>query len=369
MTYFQAKFEVHPVIFHPSTSALLLIFLSLFMGCNPTYHSVRAHVPATTQAGQVQIDVGASQTDVTYAVTDRFAITAGGTYLFLSNDPPDNDEMDSSNDQDELPYLMKSSLLGGQLALSYQLPLNDQGSTLLSLSTGSAFQMWDYQSRTNSGYDGFKSFEARVINPFVQAIFIEGNLLTHIAGGLRVEKPQFEFDQIEYHNERLDPTQGKPLLFNFMIQGKYAPFSPNSSLSQLSLFTQFVWRLNTDSKHFAPLGEPDINPGYSISSWNFYLGLSYAFDPSQSKPTDAKSSSVTVEYTSSDDQLPDLAPEKKTSKAADKEDRLREAAQDAVLEASQTEQESEPPQTEQESEEEATELQEPSVLPQDPEVP
>ena len=245
---------------------LLLSSLSFFIGCNPTYQSIRAYVPQHTKGQQLQAELGPSQADVSYSFTDNLQVNAGGIYLSRESNESGTDIMGN-----EVENVESSKLMGAQLGLGYFNALGKDRNHVVSVNVGSAFQSWTF-NRTNTelvGNTGFDSFDASIINPHAQIAYSHGDQTSNILFGIRYEKPMFDF-------QNLQPTtatdESNPALVNFLLQSKI------EISKSFSLFGQFIYRENLDTEYFD--SDTTYNE-YSISSWNVYVGLGYSTDFAQ----------------------------------------------------------------------------------------
>ena len=265
-------------LFCMMSSLFILTWLSI--GCNPTYQSIRAYVPQHNDAKQLQVEVGQSQADVSYSITDQISVNAGAVYL-----TSETDITQTVNDV-EITSKETSNLTGGHIGAAYFKAFGASKKNVVSVNVGSAFQSWDY-NQTNPDATlgtGFTSFEASVINPYAQLGYSYGSQMSNIVLGLRYEKPMFDFQKVQ-PNSLTD--ESNPSLVNVIIQGKFNVVGP------ISFFTQYIHRTNLDGEYY--FDTLDYTNPYSISSWNLYVGLSYAMGFEDPKKEIIKGSSDTKE--------------------------------------------------------------------------
>lgn len=249
---------------------LALCLIPFTFACNPTYQSVRAYIPQQQRAGELQVELGATQADVGYAITDQLTISAGGVYLTQEETSTDETSMNT--------YTRDSTMYGAHFGLGYIASLSDDRFTRVSISAGSAFQRWELDSdigavENSLSLDGFSSFKANIINPFAQLAFTYGSIFRNISAVARFEYPLFDFNETQPLRETAD---GQPILINYGLQGKFG------DVKGISAFFQVLIRRNLDQEHF---DNPDFDNGFSVSSWNTYLGFSYAFGAQEPTPS------------------------------------------------------------------------------------
>ena len=248
---------------------LLLSSISYYLiACSPTYQSSRAYLPQHTEGKQLLAELGTSQLDVSYSVTDHIQVNLGGIYEIREGTAEAK-----SADEATLSRLEKSTLAGGQLGVGYFMRLSPQSSKFISFNMGTAIQKWTFTREgdeflTDLGYD---NFNANIINPHAQLGFTWGNQVDHIGLALRYEKPMFTFRGLD---DKILEDQANPQLLNVVIQTKH---SLKSISERFSIFGQFIYRYNFDQSYFE-----SADSQYDISSMNLYLGISYAmgFAPS-----------------------------------------------------------------------------------------
>ena len=227
------------------------------LACSPTYQSVRSYIPQHSKAKQLQVEAGLSQVDISYSVTDHIGINTGATFL--------NSEVESKLDNEEVS-LETSQMMGAQLGLTYFSTLDEDGHVMFSVNAGSAFQQWNFDRDDNFITDiGYNSFEASIVNPFVQIGLVKGSTTDNLGVAIRYEQPIFDFQNTSPSEIVISET---PKLVNFVAQGKY------HLAGQFSLFGQFIYRYNLDDNE----DEIDRYYAYDISLWNLYVGVSYAID-------------------------------------------------------------------------------------------
>ena len=240
----------------------LFILTCLSVGCSPTYQSTRAYVPQHNKAKQLQVEVGESQADVSYSITDQISVNAGAVYLTSET------EVTQTSNGVEVTNKETSTLMGGHIGVGYFKAFGASKKSVFSFNAGSAFQSWDY-NQTNPSEpiptkgETFTSFESSIINPYAQLGYSYGSQLNNIVLALRYEKPMFDFQNVLPSGLR---DRSNPALVDLIIQGKFKITGP------ISFFTQYVERTNLDD-------DPNVTgdyPPFEISTWNLYIGLSYA---------------------------------------------------------------------------------------------
>ena len=245
----------------------IILLLAFGYGCTPTYQSSRTYIPQHTKAKQLQVELGASQADVSYSITDHVQANVGGLYVTSKN------EAGEGTDDSQLKRTETSTLSGGHLGLGFFTALSEN--KVLSVNVGSAFQNWEF---TRDGDDlaldlGYDNFNASIINPYAQVAFMFGRPTSNISFGLRYERPMFDFEDL---NGAPLEDNSDPSLLNYIIHSKL------EITSGLSFFGQFIFRDNLASDSM------DLDQ-YDISSWNIYVGLSYAMgfaEQEESSPND-----------------------------------------------------------------------------------
>ncbi|MAD60370.1 MAG: hypothetical protein CMH49_02500 [Myxococcales bacterium] len=239
----------------PSFYTIFLLF-AFGYGCTPTYQSSRTYIPQHTEAKQLQVELGASQADVSYSITDHVQVNVGGLYTTSQNESSEGDA-DSQSKRTET-----STLSGGHLGLGFFTALGSSKDKVFSVNVGSAIQNWDFTREGDSltldlGYD---NFNASIVNPYAQVAFMLGKPTSNVSFGLRYERPMFDFEDL---NGAPLEDNSDPSLLNYIIHSKF------EITDGLSLFGQFIFRDNLASDSM------DLNQ-YDVSSWNIYVGLSYA---------------------------------------------------------------------------------------------
>ena len=242
------------------TNVIYTIILSAAFGfgCTPTYQSSRTYIPQHTEAKQLQVELGASQADVSYSITDHIQANVGGLYVRSRN------ESAEGTDDNQLNRTETSTLAGGHLGLGFFTALNESKDKVFSINVGSAFQNWEF---TREGDDlaldlGYDNFTASIVNPYAQATMMFGKPTNNISFGVRYERPMFDFED---PNGAPLEDNSKPSLLNYIIHSKF------EIMSSVSFFGQFIYRDNLASDSM------DVDT-YDVSSWNVYLGFSYAMD-------------------------------------------------------------------------------------------
>lgn len=249
-------------IYHHTKVVTLLSTICLF-SCSAGYQSGRVYAPKVNQAGQVELEVSTSQSQLSYALSDQFALSLSGVY-----------RVDHS-----LPYLgkLRSELVSGALGTHYSSPLSSN----MRFSVGfegtleywwvGGYQRWSRPFSMNSalsrGVTETIEESSLIVSPSAQVAVIFDQFLTKNATFMLFSKLSTPL----FLDEEMSDVMGRPLMAQIGVEYRRPIVHP------FGIYAQVLGRNFIDG---GPTGDLfDSESEFSILPLDAFFGFTFLFDP------------------------------------------------------------------------------------------